>query len=191
MIDLSGQKAFVTGAAAGIGRATARTLAEAGAQVTASDVNVAGLDETIAQIKAAGGTAEARQLDVTDPAAIKVTAEAVTADHGAMDVLVNVAGWDKIMPFMENPPDFIDEDDTAPKRLSNGPILAAPNKIKTSWGDKNPQTEKKAPQEVKLTHQLGDSMGGLWGQPSPREESGPLRDMSQTKRRWTVTERSI
>lgn len=90
-----------------------------------------------------------------------------------------------------NPPDFIDEDDTAPKRLSNGPILAAPIKIKTSWGDKNPQTEKKAPQEVKMTHQLGDSMGGLWGQPSPREESGPLRDMSQTKRRWTVTERSI
>lgn len=90
-----------------------------------------------------------------------------------------------------NPPDFINEDDTAPKRLSNGPILAAPIKIKTSWGDKNAQTEKKAPQEVKMTHQLGDSMGGLWGQPSPREESGPLRDMSQTKRRWTVTERSI
>lgn len=89
-----------------------------------------------------------------------------------------------------NPPDFIDEDDTAPRRLSNGPLLAAPIKIKTSWGDKNTQAEKKVPQEVKIT-QLGDSTGALWGQPSTVQEAGHRRDMTQAKRRWTVTEKSI
>lgn len=108
MIDLSGQKAFVTGAAAGIGRATARTLAEAGAHVIASDVNAEGLKETVSLIESAGGSAEGAELDVTDPEGITAVAAGVTADHGAMDVLVNVAGWDRIMPFMENTPDFIE-----------------------------------------------------------------------------------
>lgn len=86
---------------------------------------------------------------------------------------------------------FIDEEeDPTPKRLSNGPLLAAPIKIRTSWGDKESQKERKAPQEVTITHQIGDGMGGLWGVPSSVGEAECLRDMTQPKRRWTVTEKS-
>lgn len=109
MITLEGKKAFVTGAAAGIGRATARILAEAGALVVATDVNVQGVEETAEMILSAGGAAEATALDVMNQQAIRDVAADTTARHGAMDVVVNVAGWDRIMPFMENTPEFIEQ----------------------------------------------------------------------------------
>ncbi|MCA8927408.1 MAG: SDR family oxidoreductase [Alphaproteobacteria bacterium] len=109
MISLTGQKIFITGAGSGIGAAAARTLAEAGALVIVSDVNADGATATVEAIRAAGGQGEPRVLDVCDPAAILATAEAVTADHGAMDAVVNVAGWDRGQPFMENAPDFIEK----------------------------------------------------------------------------------
>ncbi|MGY9056086.1 MAG: SDR family NAD(P)-dependent oxidoreductase [Alphaproteobacteria bacterium] len=108
MISLAGKKIFVTGCASGIGAATAKTLAEAGAYVIASDLNGEGVAETVAAIQAAGDQAEARTLDVCDPNAIIALADLVAAQHGAMDVIVNVAGWDKAMPFMENTPEFIE-----------------------------------------------------------------------------------
>lgn len=108
MISLAGKKAFLTGCASGIGAATAKLLAEAGAYVIATDINGDGVAETVAAIKAAGGQGEAHALDVCDPAAITTLAEAVTAKHGAMDAIVNVAGWDKGQPFMENTPEFIE-----------------------------------------------------------------------------------
>jgi 2-hydroxycyclohexanecarboxyl-CoA dehydrogenase len=109
MISLTGQKIFVTGCASGIGAATAKTLAEAGAYVVASDINGDGVKATVDAIRATGQQAEARTLDVCDPAAIIATAEAVTADHGAMHAIINVAGWDKGQPFMENSPEFIEK----------------------------------------------------------------------------------
>lgn len=108
MITLAGKKVFITGAGAGIGAATAETLAEAGAYVVASDINAEGLAETVGVIEAAGGSAEAYTLDVCDPAAITAAAELMAAKHGAMDVIVNVAGWDRGHPFMENSPEFIE-----------------------------------------------------------------------------------
>ncbi len=108
MISLAGQKIFITGCASGIGAATARTLAEAGAYVIATDIDGDGVSATVESIQAAGHQGEARVLDVCDPAAILATAEAVTNDHGAMDAIVNVAGWDKGQPFMENNPEFIE-----------------------------------------------------------------------------------
>ncbi len=59
--------AVVTGAASGIGRATAERLAAEGATVVAVDRDAAGLAETVAVIAAADGVAEARELDVSDP----------------------------------------------------------------------------------------------------------------------------
>lgn len=109
MISLTGQKAFITGAGSGIGAATAKTLAEAGAYVIASDINADGVAATVEAMRAAGHQGEARTLDVCDPAAILAMAEAVTADHGAMNMLVNVAGWDRGQPFMDNTPDFIEK----------------------------------------------------------------------------------
>jgi 2-hydroxycyclohexanecarboxyl-CoA dehydrogenase len=108
MIDLGGKKAFVTGCASGIGAATAMLLAEAGAYVIASDINADGVAATVAAIQAAGGQGEAQALDVCDPEAILAQAELVTVKHGAMDCVVNVAGWDRGQPFMENTPEFIE-----------------------------------------------------------------------------------
>ncbi len=108
MISLAGQKIFVTGCGSGIGAATAKTLAEAGAYVIATDINADGVEATVADMHTAGHQGEARVLDVCDPAAILAMAEAVTDAHGAMNAVVNVAGWDKGQPFMENTPEFIE-----------------------------------------------------------------------------------
>jgi len=84
--------AVVTGAASGIGRATAERFAAEGATVVAADRDAVGLAETVALIAAADGGAEARALDVSDPDACGALVDAVAAEHGRLDVLANVAG---------------------------------------------------------------------------------------------------
>ena len=86
-IDLSGQTALVTGGAAGIGRACAQTLAEAGARVAVADINLAGAEETVA---AFGGLA--LQGDLGDPESIAALCRQVTAEMGGADILINCAG---------------------------------------------------------------------------------------------------
>jgi meso-butanediol dehydrogenase/(S,S)-butanediol dehydrogenase/diacetyl reductase len=82
----------VTGAASGIGRATALRLAAEGARVFAADREAAGLAETVDRVRKDGGEAEAHQLDVADPAACRAAVEAAAARFGRLDVLANVAG---------------------------------------------------------------------------------------------------
>ncbi len=72
--------ALVTGAASGIGRAVARALATDGSTVVCADLNPAGLDETVALIEQAGGTAVAVALDLTDAAAVDALVHAPTLD---------------------------------------------------------------------------------------------------------------
>ncbi|UQX03291.1 SDR family NAD(P)-dependent oxidoreductase [Streptomyces sp. RerS4] len=86
--DLTGRTALVTGAAGGIGRATARLLAGAGAAVHCADRDERGLAETVALIAGAGGVARAHRLDVTDRAALRA---AVTA-AGPLDITAAIAG---------------------------------------------------------------------------------------------------
>jgi len=84
--------ALVTGAAGGIGRATAMRLAAEGASVWCADVNVDGVTETEKMIADRGGVARSGKLDVTDPAAcVALVAEVVEA-LGGLDVLANIAG---------------------------------------------------------------------------------------------------
>ncbi len=84
--------ALVTGAASGIGRATAIRLAAEGASVWCADVNEEGLKETIATITEHGGTAHGGRLDVTDPAACTDVVAEVVALYGGLDVVCNIAG---------------------------------------------------------------------------------------------------
>jgi len=84
--------ALVTGAGSGLGRATARLFAAEGARVFALDVNRDGLAETVAAIRAAGGTAEAGRCDVSDMAAVEESVGRAIAAFARLDVLVNAAG---------------------------------------------------------------------------------------------------
>ncbi|MCX4965230.1 SDR family oxidoreductase [Streptomyces sp. NBC_00654] len=86
--DLTGRSAFVTGAAGGIGRASAALLAEAGATVHCADRDEKGLSETCGLIAGSGGTAIAHPLDVTDRGQV----ERAVAEAGDLDILVAVAG---------------------------------------------------------------------------------------------------
>ncbi len=84
---------LITGAAGGIGRATAIEAARRGARVVITDINAAQLSSTVDEIGSAGGTvAYSEAGDVTDIEWVRSFAERVEADHGVMDVLCNVAG---------------------------------------------------------------------------------------------------
>jgi len=92
MAQLEGKTALVTGAARGIGQATALRLAEAGADVALCDLKAEWLAETAAGVRAAGRRAESYAVDVSDAAGVKSAVEAVAADFGRIDILVNNAG---------------------------------------------------------------------------------------------------
>jgi NAD(P)-dependent dehydrogenase (short-subunit alcohol dehydrogenase family) len=84
--------ALVTGAASGIGRATALTLADHGATLVCSDLNVAGAEEVAATISAAGGAAWPLCLDVTSEGDWSRALEQVREKHQQLDIVVNCAG---------------------------------------------------------------------------------------------------
>jgi NAD(P)-dependent dehydrogenase (short-subunit alcohol dehydrogenase family) len=84
--------AIVTGAAAGIGRASARLLAREGARVVVTDINATGAEETVAQICADGGEATFLRHNVTVAAEWEAVVAATVATYGRLDILVNNAG---------------------------------------------------------------------------------------------------
>ncbi len=92
MAVLEAQVALVTGASRGIGRAIAVRLAADGALVTCAGRDRAALDETVAEIAAVGGQAEAIVFDVTDAASAGDAVRELHARHGRLDILVNNAG---------------------------------------------------------------------------------------------------
>ena len=90
--DLSGRTALVTGAAQGLGRCIAQSLAAAGAKVACIDINAESLAETVAAIRAAGGTAEPLACDVTQSDRVGEVVDQVVEMWGKLDILVNNAG---------------------------------------------------------------------------------------------------
>lgn len=89
MARFAGKVAVVTGAASGIGRATAALLAREGAMVFAADRNEEGC---VALADEFPGAVVARRLDVTDEDAFEALMLSITADHGGLDIMFNNAG---------------------------------------------------------------------------------------------------
>jgi len=91
--SLGGKRCFVTGAASGIGRATALAAARRGADLYLTDRAAEGLEETAELVRAAGGQVSfTRAADVADHDAVVAMAAEIHAAHGSMDVVMNVAG---------------------------------------------------------------------------------------------------
>ena len=105
-MKLNGKTAVVTGAASGIGRATAEALAAAGAHVILGDVNLEGGEAAAGTIRARGQGADFLRLDVTDPASVETFRREALARHKQVDIVANVAGWGRTEPFVKNAPDF-------------------------------------------------------------------------------------
>ena len=92
MTEFTGKLALVTGAASGIGRATALAFARAGADLVVCDLNEAALEETAAAARALGRRVLARRVDVASRDDVRTFADAVHREHEAVDVLMNNAG---------------------------------------------------------------------------------------------------
>lgn len=105
----SGKIALVTGAATGIGEATALALAAEGATVILAGRTAAPLDALAARIIAQGGTAHARPTDVTDRADLEALHAEIEANHGRLDLAVNNAGGhNDFQPLHQTPADESD-----------------------------------------------------------------------------------
>jgi glucose 1-dehydrogenase len=91
-LRLDGKNALITGAASGIGRASAIRFAEEGANVAVADRNLAAAEETAAAVRKLGRKATAIQVDVSDPAQTAAMLAKTVADLGGLDVLLAAAG---------------------------------------------------------------------------------------------------
>ncbi|MBL8214159.1 MAG: SDR family oxidoreductase [Bryobacterales bacterium] len=98
---LTDKVALITGAAAGIGEATALLFAQSGAKVVAMDRDAAGLKDLAARIEAAGGDVLALEADMGNIASLRASVDAAIARFGRIDILINNAGIYPRRPFLE------------------------------------------------------------------------------------------
>jgi len=103
-VDLKGQTAIVTGASQGIGKTIAQVLARAGARVACVARSADKLEQTVAAIREAGGTAEAFACDVTNTDSVQQVVDQVMERWERLDILVNNAGItrDTLIPRMQD-----------------------------------------------------------------------------------------
>lgn len=96
MTDLANKIILITGASSGIGEATARELAAAGATVVLGARRINRLEKLVDEIEGAGGKARARSLDVTSREDVQAFVDTARAAYGRIDVIINNAG---VMPL--------------------------------------------------------------------------------------------
>jgi 3-oxoacyl-[acyl-carrier protein] reductase len=92
-ISYTDQVVIVTGAASGIGRSAAQLIASRGASVVCIDLNQAGLDQTVSEIKNASGVAESVLLDISNQGDVIELITTLGSKHKRIDTLINCAGY--------------------------------------------------------------------------------------------------
>ena len=97
--SVRGLTTFITGAASGMGRATAQAFAADGANVAVTDINGEHAEVVAAELRSAGFIAKAWRLDVSDPEAIVAVVDAAAAEFGGLDSLINNAGIGGFSPI--------------------------------------------------------------------------------------------
>lgn len=132
---LEGKVAIITGAASGLGRASAIRFAREGAAVIAADLNSQGAEMLVSEIAAAGGRAVYQRTDVTSEADIKAAVERAVREYGRLDVTYNNAGvvgalgtiestteidWDKTFAILTKAVFFGIKHSIAPMRNAGG-----------------------------------------------------------------------
>ena len=105
-MDTKVSVAMVTGGAGGIGAAVCHRLAAQGRTVVVADLDTSSVNEVARSL--AGDLHRGVVLDVTDTQGVRRCVETIEAEIGPIDVLVNVAGWDRFTPFVDTTPDFWD-----------------------------------------------------------------------------------
>jgi 2-hydroxycyclohexanecarboxyl-CoA dehydrogenase len=105
----SARVALVTGGARGIGAAIARGLAQDGMTVVIADIRAEQARDNARAIEQAGGRALAIDMDIRDPASVTAGVAAARDESGEISVLVNVAGWDELKPFVDTDEEFWQE----------------------------------------------------------------------------------
>jgi NAD(P)-dependent dehydrogenase (short-subunit alcohol dehydrogenase family) len=101
MSEFDGKVVLVTGAGRGLGRAIAQAFAAQSAVVAADDLTPVNLDQTVAQIQAAGGSAKSYHFDVAKRLPAQALVGQVVEDWGRLDILVNNAGVEPHAPLLE------------------------------------------------------------------------------------------
>ena len=100
--SIAGKAALITGAASGMGRATAHLFADEGARVAVTDQNAEGVEMVVKEIQSAGGDALGIVLDLRQPGRIEEVVTEVASAFGGLDILVNNAGVSVGLP-VDNP----------------------------------------------------------------------------------------
>jgi 2-hydroxycyclohexanecarboxyl-CoA dehydrogenase len=130
-MHLEGKVAVITGAASGIGKAAAINLAKKGAKVIILDIDRQGGAALAGEVT----NMEYVYVDLASLSSIQECAGHILTQHECVDIIVNTAGWDRIQPFVENTPEFMDKvlaiNLTGPLRLTRE-IL--PSMIKANYG---------------------------------------------------------
>ncbi|WP_406691948.1 SDR family NAD(P)-dependent oxidoreductase [Saccharopolyspora sp. ID03-671] len=103
---MNNRVAFVTGGAQGIGRGISETLGAHGFQTAVADINLERARETATAINEGGGKALAVEVDVTDTTSVQTAVKTVSDELGPIDVVVNNAGWDDFMKFVDTDEQF-------------------------------------------------------------------------------------
>lgn len=106
MFELKDKATIVTGGARGIGKGICTILAQQGANIVIADLLEKEALETVGEIEKLGRKALFLKTDITSKAQVDQTVQKVVDTFGKVDILVNCAGWDSMMPFIQSTPEF-------------------------------------------------------------------------------------